>query len=173
MQEKLENIIEFTAGKNITRLNEIPESNVYTQKDFDDDLNGVNQDYISGCIINLMKSKIAPCTKFTSEKCLITNFLSCTFDKDTLDQWYLCYLFNESKAVERQMNRFQQASVLSVRKLTIKSIGDLKINLIDIDKQRNIGKLYKEYLRKNYLMRQQIENISKLTKETIRRIEED
>ena len=173
IKKKLSDIVTFTAGKNITRLNNVPEDNIYTQSDFENDLQGLNQGCTQGCIINLMKSKAAPLSQITGSKCLITNFVLCNFDTDQLDPWYFCYLFNESKEIEKQLNRFQQGTVISVRKLTIKNIGELEIKIINFEKQKVIGKLYKEYVRKDYLMHLQIENISKLTRETIRKIEED
>ena len=173
MQTKLSDIVQLTAGKNISRLDKSQEKYSYTQNDFENDLQGVNQEYVSDCIINLMKSKAAPLTKTTSGKCLITNFVLCSFDTEIMDPWYFCYLFNESKEFERQFNMYQQGSIASVRKLNLKNIGDIVINVIDIEKQRKIGKLYKEYVRKNYLVQLQTKNISLFTKEIIRKIEED
>lgn len=144
MVKELSTIIDLTAGKNVSRLGERSEKDIYTQSDFDNDLQGVNDGEIRSCIINLMRTKAAPLTEKSSNKCLTTNFVLCTFDNNELDPWYFCYLFNESRNVERQVNMFQQGSMLSVKKLTLKNIGDLTVEEIGIDKQRRIGNLYKE-----------------------------
>ena len=58
-------------------------------------------------------------------------------------------------------------------KLNIKSIGELKIQLIDIEMQKLIGDIYKQSIVQNDLMNRQAENIRNLALETIRKIEED
>ena len=171
--KNLGDIIKFTAGKNTSRLENLSEDVLYTQNDFEDDLQGINENLGSGCIVNLIRSKAAPLTQSTVSKCLTTNFLLCEFNTNELDTWYFCYLFNESKEVQQQLNKLFQGNTLSVRKLTIKNIGELKIKVLDIHKQRVIGQLYREAIRKTYLMQRQVDNISKLTKEAIRKIEED
>lgn len=60
-----------------------------------------------------------------------------------------------------------------VKKLNVKIIGELKIRLPDIDKQRKIGELYRQSLIQNRLMIKQAEDIKNLTLTIIRKIEED
>ena len=59
------------------------------------------------------------------------------------------------------------------KKLKVKKIGELKIRLPDIDKQRKIGELYRQSLIQNRLMIKQAEDIKNLTLTIIRKIEED
>ena len=68
---------------------------------------------------------------------------------------------------------YHQGNTLSVKKLNIKSIGELKIELVDIEKQKLIGNIYKQSIIQNDLMNRQAENIRNLALETIRKIEED
>ena len=68
---------------------------------------------------------------------------------------------------------FHQGTTLSVKKLNVKTIGELKIRLPDIDKQRKIGELYRQSLIQNRLMIKQAEDIKNLTLTIIRKIEED
>lgn len=168
----LDDIMEFTAGKNITRLKE-QEENIYKPEDFENDLHGVTDEEPSGCIINLIRSTAAPLLNKTSEKCLTSNFLLCKFNIEVLDPWYFCYLFNESKDVEQQISMLHQGTTLSVKKLTKKSIGELNITLLDMQKQKLIGRLYRESIRQRDLMLKQVDNISNLTKTMIQKIEED
>ena len=66
-----------------------------------------------------------------------------------------------------------QGTTLSVKKLNVKTIGELKIRLPDLEKQRKIGELYRQSLIQNRLMLKQMEKIKKFTLTIIRKIEED
>ncbi len=169
----LNDIMKFTVGKNVTRLKEQDEKNIYKPEDFENDLHGMTDEESFGCIINLIRSTAVPLTKEASGKCLTSNFLLCSFDTEVLDPWYFCYLINESKEVEQQISMLHQGTTLSVKKLTIKSIGELNITLLDMEKQKLIGKLYKDSIKQKDLMLKQVENISTLTKILIHKIEED
>ena len=68
---------------------------------------------------------------------------------------------------------YHQGTTLSVKKLNIKTIGELKIALPDIEKQRTIGNLYRQSIIQNDLMIKQAEEIRKFTMTLIRRMEED
>ena len=68
---------------------------------------------------------------------------------------------------------YHQGTTLSVKKLNIKTIGELKIALPDIEKQRTIGNLYRQSMIQNDLMVKQAEDIRKFTMALIRRMEED
>lgn len=169
----LNELIEFTLGKNPTRLKE-RDSNIYTPENFDNDLFGINMSgEMSECIINLIKSKAAPVSAESSSKCLTSNFLRCEFDKSVLDKWYFCYQFNEGKDFDQQIAMVHQGTTLSVKKLNVKTIGELRIRLPDIEKQRKIGELYRQSLIRNRLMLKQAEEIKNLTLTVIRKIEED
>ena len=59
----LNEIMRFSLGKNTTRIN-VQESNLYSPENFENDLYCVNACYEkSECIINLIKSKVAPLSK--------------------------------------------------------------------------------------------------------------
>ena len=172
-QNVLKDIIEFTLGKNSTRIKE-QENNIYTPEDFEKDLQCINTvENVPECIISLIKSKAAPISEQTKEKFISSNFLRCRFDSKILDPWYFCYQFNEGKDFEQQINMYHQGSSLSVKKLTVGIICDLKINLPDIKDQKRIGELYKQSIIQNYILLKQTENIKKFTIATIRKIEEE
>ena len=107
------------------------------------------------------------------DKCITSNFLKCEFDGQILDKWYFCYQFNEGKDFEQQIAMFHQGTTLSVKKLNVKTVGELKIKLPDIKKQRKIGELYRQSLIQNRLMKKQAEDIRDLILLTIRKIEEE
>ena len=166
-------VINFSLGKNPTRIKE-QELSLYSPENFESDLYCINEhDKRSECIINIIKSKAAPVSMDTTDKCITSNFLKCEFHERTLAKWYFCYQFNEGKDFEQQIAMFHQGTTLSVKKLNVKIIGELKIRLPDIDKQRKIGELYRQSLIQNRLIIKQAEDIKNLTLTIIRKIEED
>lgn len=168
----LSEIVQFTLGKNPTRIKEQTEV-FYTPEDFEKDLHcihSVKEDL--GCIINLIKSKCAPVSEQTETKCITSNFLKCEFDTEKIFPWYFCYQFNEGKEFEQQIEMYHQGTTLSVKKLNLKTIGELKIFLPEIEKQRSIGNLYRQSIIQNDLMVRQAENIREFTMALIRKMEE-
>ena len=169
----LNEIIQFTLGKNPTRIRE-QTGELYTPEDFENDLHGINfvkEDL--GCIINLMKSKCSPISEQTGKKCITSNFLKCDFDAGKIHPWYLCYQINEGKSLEQHKEKYHQGTTLSVKKLNIKTIGELKIFLPDMERQRVIGSLYRRSIIQSDLMVRQAENIRKFMMAVIRNMEED
>lgn len=171
--KKLGDIITFSLGKNPTRIKE-QELSLYSPENFENDLYCINDHGDrSECIINLIKSKAAPVSLANEEKCITSNFLKCEFDRQVLDKWYFCYQFNEGKDFENQIAMFHQGTTLSVKKLNVKTIGELRIRLPNIEKQRRIGEMYRQSLVQNRLMLKQAEEIKNMTLTIIRKIEED
>ena len=171
--KSLDEIIIFSLGKNPTRIKE-QDAMIYSQENFEQDLYSLNMhNNSSECIINLIKSKAAPVSQDNEKKCITSNFLRCEFDGEILDKWYFCYQFNEGKDFEQQIAMFHQGSTLSVKKLNVKTVGELKIKLPDIEKQRIIGELYRQSLIQNHLMIKQAEDIRNLVLSTIKTIEEE
>lgn len=171
--ESLGDVITFSLGKNPTRIKE-HELSLYSPENFDSDLYCENEhDEKSECIINLIKSKAAPISIENTDKCITSNFLKCEFSSKVLDKWYFCYQFNEGKEFEQQITMFHQGSTLSVKKLNVKTISELKIQLPDIEKQKVIGELYRQSLIQNRLLLKQAEDLKNYTFNIIRKIEED
>ncbi len=169
----LNEVIQFTLGKNPTRIRAQVDE-LYTPEDFENDLHCIHSTKEGmGCIINLIKSKCSPISEQTEAKCITSNFLRCDFDIGKIYAWYFCYQFNEGKSFEQQIEMYHQGTTLSVKKLNIKTIGELKIILPDIQKQRTIGNLYRQSIIQNDLMVKQAENVRKFTMTLIRRIDED
>lgn len=169
----LDQIIRFTLGKNPTRVKE-SEIKLYTPDDFEKDLHCINAEgKKSECVINLIKSKAAPVSSLTDEKCMTSNFIKCEFDEHILDQWYFCYQFNEGREIEQQISMYHQGTTLSVKRLNVKTIGDLKICLPPMEKQRLIGEMYKMSVIRNDLMVKQTKDINNLMMTMIRKLEED
>lgn len=68
---------------------------------------------------------------------------------------------------------YHQGTTLSVKKLNVKIIGELKINLPDIKKQKSIGQLYRQSIVQNDLLLKQAEEKNNFIMTVIRKIEED
>ena len=65
---RLDEIIEFSLGKNVTRIKE-QDTEIFTPEDFERDLSSRdNECNTYGCIINLIKSKAAPISVHTESK---------------------------------------------------------------------------------------------------------
>lgn len=169
----LNEIIQFTLGKNPTRIREQTDE-LYTSEDFENDLHCIHSTKEGmGCIINLIKSKCSPISEQTEAKCITSNFLRCDFDTGKLYPWYLCYQFNEGKDFEQQIEMYHQGTTLSVKKLNIKTVGELKIVLPDIEKQRIIGNIYRQLIIQNALMVKQAQDIRKFTMMLVHKMEEE
>ncbi|MBE5970648.1 MAG: hypothetical protein E7242_10495 [Lachnospiraceae bacterium] len=170
---KLNEIIEFSLGKNTTRIKE-QDMDIYTPEDFEQDLSsGANDSNTSGCIINLIKSKAAPISGKTESKLITQNFLKCALDETKILPWYFCYQFNEGKDLEQQISMYHQGTTLSVKKLNVKIIGDLQIKLPGLDKQKLIGDTYRKSILQHELYIKRANDIKKYTLEMLRKIEED
>ena len=170
---RLDEIIEFSLGKNTTRIKE-QGLEIYKPEDFEKDLlSGVNDNNINGCIINLIKSKAAPISNETEAKIITQNFLKCALDESKILPWYFCYQFNEGKELEQQIAMYHQGTTLSVKKLNVKTIGDLQINLPNLDKQKLIGDTYRKSILQHELYIKRANDIKKYTLEMLRKIEED
>ena len=172
-QVRLDEIIQFSLGKNITRIKDSA-AEIYTQEDFECDLKSSDEDDERyGCIINLIKSKAAPVSGETKDKILTQNFMKCILDETKILPWYFCYKFNEGKKLEQQISMYHQGTTLSVKKLNVKIIGDLIINLPDIEKQRLLGEIYRKSIIQYELSIKNADAIKKYTLEMLERIEED
>ena len=171
--ECLREIMCFSLGKNPTRVKE-QGVKVYSSENFEKDLYCINHhDEKSSCIINLISSKAAPVSIENADKCITSNFLKCEFDPKVLDKWYFCFQFNESKELEQQIAMYYQGTTVCVKKLNVKTIGDLKIRLLKIEKQREIGELYRLTLIQNRLRIKLAEDMNNYALSMIRKLGED
>jgi len=185
---KLNELMSFTAGQNTARIQKsCKDDMLYTAEDLDSDLAGsggnsniksdVDKDYIvksDDCIICTTRSQAGITTKATAGKYLNINYVKCRFDRDVLDPWYFCYIFNESPFIRRQIAMFQQGTSVSILKLTIKIIGDLSVKALpDIKTQKTIGSLYRQALHTEYLMKQRTAQIKQFTLQMLRNVDEN
>ena len=68
---------------------------------------------------------------------------------------------------------YYQGTTVCVKKLNVKTIGDLKIRLLKIEKQREIGELYRLTLIQNRLRIKLAEDMNNYALSMIRKLGED
>lgn len=167
----LKEVMAFTLGKNPTRLTDA-DGPLITPDDLDGDLfsrHGEPDRTI--CIISLIKSTASPVSALTMEKCLTSNFLRCELNPKLIDGWYFCYKFNESSEFKQQIASVHQGTTLSVKKLTQRNIEELRISLPAIEKQKQIGDIYRQALIQLDLMEKQTSQMEQLLFETMEKMD--
>ena len=82
--------------------------------------------------------------KFISQVFSIMNV-----NRERLNPWYLCWLLNESRSLEKQINILLQGTVIT--RLSAQQLKQIKIELPPLDEQEKIGKLYATALYQYYL----------------------
>lgn len=161
MDKRLSDYVTFVSGVNPTRANkQIDEVIVYyEQSDFNNDFNHLDgyeiEENLSDfgkqtlkegdIVISNIQQKAVMIGKSNAGKVISLNFTKVEFKKQTLDKNYFLYLFNSNKFIQRQKEREQQGNVL--QKLSTKALGELKIPVIPLEKQKKIGETYSETLK--------------------------
>lgn len=176
---KLGDIVSLSLGKNITRM-DVEDSLIYSLDDFDTDLYGSDEKTVQrnvtdekalctgDCIVSLTRSQAVIVSEHSNGKYISSNFVKCIFLSEDIDPWYFCYLINEDTDIAKQIKKMQQASNGFVSKLSIASISDLLVVLPSLDKQKNIGRLYKEVLIQESLRKKQLDNWKQLNMEMLK-----
>lgn len=73
------------------------------------------------------------------------NFTKVEFHSEHLDKHYFIYLFNAYSAVRRQKERGLQGTG-SILRIPIKTLNEIEIPIIPLEKQKKIGQAYKKIL---------------------------
>lgn len=158
---KLGEYIECVTGVNPTRANKQIDDVIvyYEQSDFNNDFNHLDgyeiEENLSDfgkqtlkegdIVISNIQQKAVMIGKSNAGKVIPLNFTKVEFNKQTLDKNYFLYLFNSNKFIQRQKEREQQGNVL--QKLSTKALGELKIPVIPLEKQKKIGEVYSKTLK--------------------------
>ncbi|WP_125771123.1 restriction endonuclease subunit S [Companilactobacillus furfuricola] len=166
---KLKDITSIKTGLNSSRMND-PTINYYSSNDIEFDLSHivdskiVNDEKYSvldeyrakqGSVVqSLISQETAQISAHNSGKILNQNFITFDFDDEKLDAKYLCYLLNESDEVKRQKYAVSQGSI--VRKATPAMIKEFKVNLPDIQLQKDIGQVYALTLEKRRIVTEKL-----------------
>lgn len=169
---KLKQIAQFSSGLNSLELKKSPHHAVtYTNDDMEIDL---YQGYWSeelpiiqkavanagNLIINMMTNRAAVVSPLSVGKLLPQHIMQLSLDNQQVDAWYLCYVFNESHSVKRQLYSTMEGTVL--RRVTATSIKNLNIKLPPLEEQRQIGKFYRTILIQERLQREYLQKLNQL-----------
>lgn len=161
MDRRLSDYVTFVSGVNPTRANKQIDDVIvyYEQSDFNNDFNHLDGYEIEenpsdfgkqtlkegDIVISNIQQKAVMIGKSNAGKVIPLNFTKVEFKKQTLDKNYFLYLFNSNKFIQRQKEREQQGNVL--QKLSTKALGELKIPVIPLEKQKKIGETYSKTLK--------------------------
>lgn len=186
----LGDLVTFSAGTNLTRLNDdVSNNNIYTLEDFDSDLCSLSKEYVADgtsatkekgfisvagdVVISMTRSQAGIVSPENSGKYLNSNFVKCEFDRNKLYPWYFCYLLNESTTVSQQIKKLQQGTIGCINRLTISMIGSLLFELVELSRQRTVGDLYRNMLIQEHLTLKQMENMRRYTLEIIKKTDKN
>ena len=184
MKIKLNELVTFLTGANSSRVKE--DFIIYSINDFDEDIKVSysytkndfeivdSKDYFlkkGDVLFSVTRNKVGIVSDINEGKYMISNFVKCCFDKTIIYPWYFCYLINESDSISSQIRRLQQGCLVSINRLPINSIGELEIELIDYDKQRQIGEIYRNIIVREKLALQEIEYSKQISLEIIKRVD--
>lgn len=176
---RLRDIGEIIVGPNPSRLRKVKEPFLYTVQDMEDDLGQVKGSYIlskapdipgmftnSGdLVISLMKQQAAVVGHDRANKLLNANFIKYAYDCTIADPWYICYWLNEAEEVRRQRCRR-----MDLKSYTARFIGSIDIYLPTLEKQQEIGLIYKTMKYMQYLLEQQKQNWQAFTLQSIKNV---
>ena len=170
---KLGDLVGFTLGKNRSRL-DLPADEIYMPDDFTSDLHSRNNlSGIGDCVINQIQTKATVRSEKTQDKCLTSYFIQCKLYSEVLDSWYFCYQFNQGRELKRQIAMGLQGVTLSVKQVSIPTLEKMEIPIVSIDKQRILGRMYKQSIIQTDLMMAKAENFQEATLQMMKRIMED
>lgn len=162
----LEDILDFSAGPNSTRISsKYPQEMFYTALDVDDDLYQLN--IVTGneslkqneafftlegdLIISVVKEKACVVSKSNAGKCLTSAFIKCSYDPNMVDPWFICFYINESETFKKEKHIRSGTHGLGYLHITSEVIKQVHIDLPDLEVQKKLGKLYKDSLKQIHL----------------------
>ena len=103
-------------------------------------------------------------------KLILSNFIRIRINNTNLcNPDFLCWMLNENKDVQKNMKALNQGST-RVGIITPNFIKDLEINLIPIQKQIEIGRIYQLQRKKTRIVKNKIELENSIYKATLNNI---
>lgn len=155
--KKLQEIAELSFGKNGSRMTKEEEEHTYSIESLEEDLHYVGPITKSGrysskiqldegdLVIRLINPKVAVVSPKSAGSYLSMNFAKIIPDPKQADGWYLCYCFNESPVLQKQL-LIQANGQSLVKRISSRSLKNLEIKLPDLDTQKKLGKIYRNWL---------------------------
>lgn len=156
---ELKEIAELSFGKNSSRMTKVEQENIYNVDSLRQDLNylGENEPSKQGggtpvifnegdLALRLINPQAAVVSPATAGSILSLNFAKIVPNRTKVDEWYLCYYLNEAKDVQKQIELSAQGQVSTIKRLGAKFLRELKIVLPDLEKQKELGRIYRNWL---------------------------
>jgi hypothetical protein len=179
MQVKLEEVVSFKPGNNTTRLKEkegFENLEFYSGDDFQSDLTSgtsvrTNEEkkmdelvvvQAGDIVINVMSQQAAVVSEASAGKVLTINFVRVDMTTEILDASYFYYYFMANEAMRRQLT-IESMGTGSIRRLTVRQLKEMTIELLPYDKQVLIGGAYFDMLKVNASYHKLIDDTKKLT----------
>lgn len=156
--KELKEIAELTFGKNSSRMTKEEQENIYNVDSLRQDLNylgeikpskqvGTPTTFNEGDLaLRLINPQAAVVSPTTAGSILSLNFAKIVPNRTKVDEWYLCYYLNEAEDVQKQIELSAQGQVSTIKRLGAKFLRELKIVLPDLEKQKELGQIYRNWL---------------------------
>lgn len=155
---KLKKLVKFIPGINPSRIDKkLKSETVFYDKDsFDLDASfasnkssnyKINENSLreGDLIMYGLSNEIAVVGKSNEGMVPSLNFLKVEIISDKLDRDYFLYMFNDDRYIRRQRERELQG--LHILKLPLSSLYDIDIPIVDLEFQKQIGRIYKETIK--------------------------
>ena len=91
--------------------------------------------------MHLMTNKAAIVSPVNEGKIISQRVMKVDVKRSNIDNWYLCYLLNESRSIKHQLFKMMEGT--NLRRLSISILGELQIQLPPIAEQAKIGNIYR------------------------------
>lgn len=167
---RFNDIASISAGKNRSRMSADELEHLYTIEDMDRALVSGKEENIDTVMMHVLTLKTAPLLEEDRLKAVQSNYLRCELnDSDVIDPWYLIYQLNEGSYIRKEIDKLKQGTEALIKKVNISDVSQLDIPYVPIEHQRKIGKLYRDGVRYQYLLKHQAD----ITYEALMKILED
>lgn len=154
---RLGSLIETKVGLNTRELKKMSNVTYYLKKFADNDLLlgyrpnsskvSCNDEFVTAgdIVINSTTNEATIVSPLNEGKILTQASIKIIIrDPQQLDLWYLCYLFNGSQIIKKQIYSLVEGTVL--RRITQSNIQDLDIPVISLEEQKRIGESYRIFM---------------------------
>ena len=154
---KLGSLIETKVGLNTRELKKIDNVIYYSKKYADDDLLlgyrpnipkiSTNEESVTAgdVVVNTTTNESTIVSPVNEGRILTQASIKIIIlDPQQLDLWYLCYLFNDSQIIKKQLHSLIEGTVL--KRITQSNIRDLDIPVLPLEEQKQIGKIYRNFM---------------------------
>ena len=164
---KFKDFVTFIQGQNRSRLlNKYKIDSFYNMENFDHDLNLLEElnrnSSLSNevlkfgeIVISASLFKAVVVSENHNSKIFDNNFIKVRINNEHINPFYFIYLINENTEVKRQVEKELQGTL--IRRISIKALNEIKVELPKKEIQYKIGMAYKYTKNKSYWQIKKIE----------------